>query len=159
MRVDLQIELEQLPDRARLKLVGLLGVEVQKKATQAIAPAPLGGDVVIHPRAGMAHRRERAAALAPVVVVEADHVGAPSALGDVRPLRLLRPGPSHPPLAGTEPRHALHTCVLLGLKIIARAPKLRAASACGKGAETAPHKSASAPPKTDDLQGKWPWGP
>jgi hypothetical protein len=55
VHVDLQVELEQLPDGARLDFVGLLGVEVQEEALQALAPAALGGDVVVHPRAGMTH--------------------------------------------------------------------------------------------------------
>jgi hypothetical protein len=117
VRVGLQIELEDLPDRTRLEGVGLLGIEVQEKAPQALAPAALGGDVVVDPPPSMAHGWERAAALAPVVVIEADHVGAPPALGDVRPS--LAPGSSHPPPANARPpRHALRTCLCLRLEII-----------------------------------------
>lgn len=95
MRVDGEVELEDLPERARLGLVGLLRVEVQQEPAQALASATLGGDVGVHPRAGVLDRWEGAAALAFVVVVEANRVGAPPVLGDVRPLRTFRPGPSH----------------------------------------------------------------
>src|SRR5580692_12225544 len=117
MRVDLQIKLKHLADRARLNLVGFLRIEVEQEPSQAVAATALGCDVVVHPRAGVTHRRERATALDPIVVVEANHVGAAPALADVRPF--LPPGPSHPPLADARPpRHALHTCVLLRLLII-----------------------------------------
>src|SRR4029077_454439 len=60
-----------------------------------------GRDVVVHPRAGVAYRRKRPAALAFVVVVEADRIGLAPALGDTRPRGLFRPWSSHlPPLAG-----------------------------------------------------------
>jgi len=58
MGVDVEIQLEDLGDRARLRLVGVLRVEVQQKPAQAVSSAPLGRDVVVHPRVGVAHRRE-----------------------------------------------------------------------------------------------------
>jgi hypothetical protein len=95
VRVDLKIELEHLGDAPRLGLVGLLRVEVQQEPLQALAAAALGRHIVVHPRAGVAHRGKRAAALAFVVVVEADGVGLAPALGDIRPRGSLRPGSSH----------------------------------------------------------------
>src|ERR1700722_12089563 len=94
MRIDLQEELEDLCDRAAFSFVGLLCVEVQQEPPQTVAAPTLGSDVVIHPRAGVAHRRKGPAALTLVMVVEANDVGAPAALGDIRPCRALRPRPS-----------------------------------------------------------------
>ncbi len=85
MSVDLHEQLEDLRDRATFGLVGLFRVEVQQEPPQAVAAPALSRYVVVHPRAGVPHRREGPAALAFVVVVEADLVGAPSALGDARP--------------------------------------------------------------------------
>ncbi len=71
VRVGLQEQLDDLGDRAAFRIVGLLGVEVQEEAAQAVAPATLGGDVVAHPLAGVTRRWEALGALAFVVVVEA----------------------------------------------------------------------------------------
>jgi hypothetical protein len=43
-----QEQLDDLGDCAAFRLVGLLGVEVQQEAAQAVAPTPLGGYVVAH---------------------------------------------------------------------------------------------------------------
>jgi hypothetical protein len=58
VRVHREVERDHLSERAGFGIVGLLGVEVEQKPPQAVAPPTLGGDVAIHPRAGVAHRRE-----------------------------------------------------------------------------------------------------
>jgi hypothetical protein len=85
VRVGLQEQLDDLGDRAAFRFVGLFGVQVQQEAPQAVAPAALGRDVVVHPRVGVAHGGEALGALPFVVVVKADPVGALAALADVRP--------------------------------------------------------------------------
>jgi hypothetical protein len=95
MRVGLQEQLDDLGDRAAFRFVGHFCIEIQQEAPQAVAPAALGGYVVVHPLVGVARRGEALGALAFVVVVEADPVGALAALGDIWPRRALTPRPSH----------------------------------------------------------------
>jgi hypothetical protein len=85
VRVGLQEQLEDLRDRAAFGFVGLLRIEVKQEPPQAVVAPPLGRCVVVHPGAGVTYRGEGPGALAFVVVVEADAVGAPAALGDIRP--------------------------------------------------------------------------
>ncbi len=97
VRVELQVEFEHLRERPGLGLVGFLRVEVQQEPPQAVRAPALGRDVAVHPGAGVADRRERPAALAFVVVVEPDGVGAAAVLAPAGPRRALGPRPSHPP--------------------------------------------------------------
>lgn len=90
-----EVKLENLSNRPHLGLVGLLRVEVQQEPPQAVTASALGRDVVVHPRAGVAHRRKGPTSLDPVMVVEAKRVGAAAALGDTGPRRLLPPRPCH----------------------------------------------------------------
>jgi len=103
VRVDREIQLQHLGDRARLELVRLLRVEVQQKAAQALAASALGRDVIVHPRASVAHRRECPASLSPLVVVEADNVGTLTPLTHTRPRGAFRPRPSHNATSSAAP--------------------------------------------------------
>jgi hypothetical protein len=118
MRIDLQEELEDLCDRAAFSFVGLLGVEVQQEPPQTVAASALRSDVVVHPRAGVAHRRE-----APAGQHE-EGGGAPRDLSRRHPAPFERPGPKrqasraagrqervgahlrHPDLVADAPAHA-----------------------------------------------------
>jgi hypothetical protein len=156
--VDCEVELDHLPDAPRLSPVGLLRVEVQQEPPQAVRPPALGRDVVVHPGAGVADRGEGPCALDLLVVVEADRVGAPAALGDVGPGRPLPPRPSHRPLhSGARSASGLRASIRtpcpasLALPMIGRSNRQSAVSRRGS-----PRTGHHGPPC---LQAKCPGGP